>query len=54
MADPKIDSIDKHIQELIQIRLGLEDRSNQIFKDLLNDSKNDPLDDIFKAILRKN
>lgn len=52
--DVKFDHMDKHIQQLVQIKLGLQDRSNQIFRELINDAKNDPLDDIFKTIIQKN
>lgn len=48
MADPNID-IDEQIQELMYIRLGLENKSEKIFKDLLSSGK-DPLDDIYRKM----
>lgn len=51
MAD---NSTDKQIQELLQIRLGLEQRADKIFDRLLNRNEEDPLDDIFKSFINKN
>lgn len=51
MAD---NSTDKQIQELLQIRLGLEQRADKLFDRLLNRNEEDPLDDIFKSFINKN
>lgn len=48
MADPKID-IDEQIRELMHIKLGLEKKSENIFKELLSNEK-DPLDDIYRKM----
>jgi len=45
---------DKQIQELLLIQLGLQQKSDTLFKDLLKSGQFDPLDDIYKSITSKN
>jgi DNA polymerase I-like protein with 3'-5' exonuclease and polymerase domains len=44
---------DKQIQELLYTQLGLQQKSEALFRDLTKADFHDPLDDIFKSINNK-